>query len=92
MSKALSRAKPPASDETGPETIRFSAKGLALQRERLGLSAEDCGLLIGASGQAVYNWESGKSRPRDTYLRPIAALRGLGKKAAAAQLASLKEK
>src|SRR3954471_6585768 len=40
---------------------RFSAKSMASQRRRLGLSAAECGLLIGASAQSVYNWEEGKA-------------------------------
>lgn len=72
-------------DETG-KTLRFSAKGLASQRQRLGLSAEACGLLIGASGQSVYNWEAGKARPRARHLAAIAALRGLSKTQAAEAL------
>jgi DNA-binding transcriptional regulator YiaG len=68
---------------------RFSAKGLASQRKRLGLSAEACAKLLGTSGQSVYNWEAGKTRPRDSHLAAIRALRTLGRKAAAARLASL---
>ena len=74
-------------DTTGPRP-RFSAKSLASQRRRLGLSAHDCGLLLGTSGQAVYNWEAGKARPRAKHMPAIAALRTLGKKDAMAVLAS----
>lgn len=68
---------------------RFSAKGLAAQRRRLGLSAHDCGRLVGASAQSVYNWEEGKVRPQARHLAAIAALKALGKKTAAAHLAAL---
>ena len=68
---------------------RFSAKGLASQRKRLGLSAEAFGKLLGTSGQSVYNWEAGKTRPRDLHMAAIRALRTLGRKEAAARLASL---
>ena len=78
---------PSASDEK-PKT-RFSAKSLASQRRRLGLSAEDIGRLVGASGQSVYNWEAGKARPRDSLLAAIAALRTLGRSAAVAHLAAM---
>ena len=71
-----------------PSGLRFSAKGLASQRRRLGLSAHDCGLLIGVSGQSIYQWEEGKTRPRARHLPAIAALRSLGKKAAGAALAT----
>ena len=78
-----------AAEESTPHALRFSAKGLASQRQRLGLSADDCGLLVGASGQSIYNWEAGTVRPRAKHLSAIAALRHLGKKEAAARLASL---
>ena len=85
-SAAPSAAAPKAE---GGVKIRFSPKSLAAQRRRLGLSAEDIGRLIGASGQSVYNWEAGKGRPRDSHLAAIAALRTLGRKTATAHLASM---
>jgi DNA-binding transcriptional regulator YiaG len=69
---------------------RFSPKGLVSQRKRLGLSAQECGLLVGASGQSIYNWEDGKARPRAKHLQALAALRSLGKKDAAARLSELR--
>jgi DNA-binding transcriptional regulator YiaG len=77
----------PAQPENNP---RFSAKGLGSQRRRLGLSALECGLLVGATGQSIYNWEQGAARPRVKHLPALAALRTMGKKAAAARLASLR--
>jgi DNA-binding transcriptional regulator YiaG len=85
-----SKKAPAPPQETEDSKIRFSAKGLATQRQRLGLSAHQVGLLIGASGQSVYNWESGSNRPRRGQLPAIAALRQLGKKEAAARLAALR--
>jgi DNA-binding transcriptional regulator YiaG len=76
------------SDDEAMGAFRFSAKGPASHRKRLGLSAHDCGILLGASGQSVYKWEDGKARPRAKHLPAIAALRTLGKKDAAAILAS----
>ena len=55
---------------------------MASQRKRLGLSAAECGLLIGASAQSVYNWEEGKARPRAHHLPAIFALRNLGRRQA----------
>ena len=66
--------------------FRFSAKRLAAQRQKLGLSAGDMGTLIGVSAQTIYNWETGKTRPRQSQLAAIAAVRKLGKKAIQAQL------
>lgn len=80
-----------AEDEAPASGLRFTAKGLISQRRRLSLSAPDCGLLVGASAQSVYNWEEGKVRPRAEHLPALAALRKLGKKSAAALLTTLKE-
>jgi len=76
-------SKPAAANEdaVSPGT-RFSAKSMASQRRRLGLSAAECGLLIGASAQSVYNWEEGKARPRAQHLPAIFALRSLGRRQA----------
>jgi DNA-binding transcriptional regulator YiaG len=79
----------PAQKEKSPEKIRFSAKGLAKQRQRLGLSAQACGALIGASALSVYKWEKGEVRPRAKHLPAIASLRSMGKKEAAARLGQL---
>jgi DNA-binding transcriptional regulator YiaG len=83
------RASPDDGEEGGDQKLRFSAKGLASQRKRLGLSAEAFGALIGASGQSVYKWESGKIRPRARHLPRIAELRGMGKREANARLQAL---
>jgi DNA-binding transcriptional regulator YiaG len=84
MRKGAARAAP-APDANG-SAHRFSAKGLAKNRQRLGLSAADFGALIGATGQSVYKWEEGKSRPREKNLAAIAAIRSIGKKEAQARL------
>ncbi|MDO8776178.1 MAG: helix-turn-helix transcriptional regulator [Burkholderiaceae bacterium] len=68
---------------------RFSAKGLAAKRKKLGLSAGDFGKLIGASGQSVYKWEDGKTRPRVSQMAGIAAVRKMSKKQAETKLAEL---
>jgi DNA-binding transcriptional regulator YiaG len=88
LAKHAQRTPPPAAPMDGTTKTRFSAKSLASQRRRLGLSAEDVGRLIGASGQSVYNWEAGKARPRDSHLAAIAALKTLGRGAAVAHLAT----
>jgi DNA-binding transcriptional regulator YiaG len=77
-----------ASEDAADVSHRFSAKGLASHRRRLGLSADALGKLIGVSGLSIYHWEGGKSRPRAKHLPAIAALRTLGKKQAHEVLAS----
>lgn len=65
---------------------RFSAKGFATRRQRLGLSAAEMGLLLGVSAQTVYHWEAGKTRPRANQLGQIIALRAMGKRQIKARL------
>lgn len=68
------------------EARRFSAKGLASHRRRLGLSAEAFGKLVGVTGQSIYKWEAGKARPRASQMAAIAELRKLGKREAQKRL------
>src|ERR1700754_2517676 len=91
VQKSMPKPAPPAAPvDHADKNLRFSAKGLASQRQRLGLSADACGLLLRASGQSVYNWEAGKARPRAVHLAAIAALRTLSKTQAAEALAARK--
>lgn len=78
----------PGDAESDASGLRFRAAGMAANRKRLGLSAADFGLLVGATGQSVYAWESGKSKPRRDALAAIAALRGIGKREVEARLAA----
>lgn len=80
-----------AESEGDAEGLRFRAEGMASNRKRLGLSAADFGLLVGTTGQSVYSWEQGKSKPRARSLAAIAALRGAGKREVAARLETLKQ-
>lgn len=72
-------------DDSGP-SLRFSAKGMAAQRKRLGLSAASAAKILGVSALSVYKWESGKTRPRAKQLEAIAQLRKMGKREAQATL------
>lgn len=92
-SAVAARPGAPVSSESGESNgtgLRFRAKGMAANRKRLGLSAADFGLLVGATGQSVYAWESGKAKPRPEALAAIASLRGIGKLEAEARLAAAK--
>src|SRR5205809_3975443 len=82
-SRGAEQAVPAAANEDSISPgSRFSARSMASQRKRLGLSAAECGILIGASAQSVYNWEEGKARPRAQHLPAIFALRNLGRRQA----------
>lgn len=83
---AKARAEP--SEESSGRT-RFTAKGLKSLRAKLDLSAAEFGHLVGASGQSIYNWESGKAVPRASQQASLVAIRGMGKREAAKRLAAI---
>ncbi len=89
LSKKASKGEAEKGRPAGGSGARFSAKGFATRRQRLGLSAADMGALLGISAQTVYNWESGKTRPRPQQLEAWVAVRGLGKRRIKAQLEAL---
>lgn len=70
----------------GRKIKRFQARGVKTHREKLGLSAADYGRLLGVSGQTVYFWEQGKSKPRRKQFAALLAIRGMGKREALARL------
>ena len=72
--------------ENAAEGARFSARSVAAQRKRLGLSAADYAKLVGVSPLTIYNWENGKSRPRKEQLAALVAVRGIGKREALRRL------
>lgn len=93
VGKTTARSSPSGEDEQENGTPRrFSSTRLAAQRHKLGLSAAEFAALLGVSGQSVYKWEHGESRPRARQLEAIAALRGIGKREAAARLEKLQPK
>lgn len=85
-------AAEPEGEATKPAGVRYSAKSLAAQRKRLGLSAADFGALIGASALSVYHWEAGKSRPRERFIAALAAVRKIGRREAAQRLSALESR
>lgn len=82
LAKDRARAAPPSppDGEDSATPARFSAKALARERKRLGLSAHEVGLLVGASSQSVYNWEQAKAQPRARHMPALVALKSLSKK------------
>jgi DNA-binding transcriptional regulator YiaG len=86
LGKATAKAVPAQAEDEGAANLRFSAKGLAAQRRRLGLSAASVAKLLGVSTLSVYKWESGKTRPRAKQIEAIATLRGMGKREVAQRL------
>jgi DNA-binding transcriptional regulator YiaG len=86
LQKQVLRGVPTPAPEAGRKGLRFTAKGLRSQRERLGLSAADYGKLVGVTGQTIYSWEHENARPRQQQVARIAVLRGLGKREARERL------
>src|SRR3954463_14187254 len=64
LEKHSGSARAVQTDTEIPLNTRFRADGLRTLRKRLDLSAKDFGRLVGVSGLTIYNWESGKARPR----------------------------
>lgn len=58
----------------------FTANGFKTLRQRLGLTAQTIGALLGVSAQTIYSWEAGNTRPREQQLERIVILRGMGKR------------
>lgn len=73
----------------GGQSLRFRAAGLAGHRKRLGLSAAGAAAIIGVTPLSIYNWESGKTRPRASQLPAIDKLRKMGRREAQAALEGL---
>lgn len=86
LSHRLLGAQPSVSADAPVKRVRFAAKALRAQRNRLGLSQAEFGTLLGVSGQSIYNWESESAHPRAEQLAKLAALRKIGKREAAARL------
>jgi len=86
------RLEEPLAAEEATEGVRFSARSVKSQRERLGFSAADYAKLVGVSSLTIYNWEQGKTRPRKEQLAALVAVRGIGKREALAKLELLKAK
>jgi DNA-binding transcriptional regulator YiaG len=87
--KVLGDTSRTVSSDLTPKRVRFVAKGLRSQRNRLGLSQTDFGKLLGVSAQSIYNWESESAHPRDEQLAKLAALREIGKREAGERLKQL---
>ncbi len=71
---------------TSAEGKRFSRRGLTTHRKTVDLSGADYAKLVGVSGQTIYSWEQGKSKPRVQQLAALLAVRDLGKREAQKRL------
>ena len=90
LEKQEKRRLEAAPKESVAKAVRFSPKWVKADRQRLGLSAKDYGALVGVSSLTIYNWESGKSRPRAERLAAWAEVRRIGKREALRRLELLR--
>jgi DNA-binding transcriptional regulator YiaG len=68
------------------EGARFGGKWVRSHRHKIGLSQADYARLVGVSSLTIYNWESGRTRPRREQLNSWVAVRTLGKRDAERRL------
>lgn len=87
--KAAQKKAVPDADVPSARKFRFRAAAMKAHRAKIGLTAKDYGLLIGASMLSVYKWEDGKATPMPKMLPGISAVLRLGKREAQRRLASL---
>lgn len=85
------RLQQPADVEDVTENVRFSARSVKAQRNRLDLSIDDYAKLVGVSRMSIWNWEQGTTRPRKEQLAALVAVRGIGKREALRRLELLDE-
>lgn len=82
---SLSKSVQVTEDVSGA-SLRFRAKGFAALRKKLGISAAEMGKLLEVSAQSVYQWETGKTKPRARQLEAISAVRKMDKRDVTAKL------
>ena len=89
QSRETKRLKAGPSTAEPPPGTRFSAPSLKAQRRKSGLSQEDYGRLVGVTGQTIYTWERGRTKPDGKHLATLVSLRRIGKREAQRHLALL---
>jgi DNA-binding transcriptional regulator YiaG len=67
-------------EEDNEKALRFRPVGFTKLRQKLGVTANEMGTLLGVTGQSVYKWEKGTARPRASQLQAISAVRKMGKR------------
>ena len=90
VTKKVGKESPLTVDKAEPSTpkIRFSPARLAAHRQKLGLTANEFGALVGVSGQSIYKWETEKAYPRAKQLGLLAVAMKLSKSEAMAKLSN----
>ena len=67
-------------------TLRFSPSTLKKLRKRLGVTQGELAKLLNVSGNAVWQWEAGRAKPRHRHLAAVRELARIGKREARKRL------
>ena len=78
LSKATRHLERPTRGGAGKP--RVTRRTIKAHRKRLGLSVEKFAMVLGVNQNSVYNWETGKMKPRSDMIEKILAARKLGKR------------
>ena len=73
-------------------SARVTARSIAATRKRLKLSQRELAALVGVTENAVYFWESGRSRPRGRRKAALVELRRIGVREARRRLAAIEKR
>ena len=71
MAKHSAGSKTVEVDEDGEKSLRFRPAGFAKLRQKLGVTANEMGTLLGVTGQSVYKWEKAPPDPARTNSKPL---------------------
>jgi len=91
--KEIEEQKPKVTPEIA-EKVRFTSKSIVKLRNKLGLTQEEFGKIIGVSSQNIYALEHkvGRLKFRPTTLSNLLSIRGLGKREAKKRLEEIGNK
>ena len=82
LRQSQARSPQAEGDSSISPKARFVAQGFRTLRNRLGLSLEECGIIVGVSAGTIFNWEKKRANPRPSQMPAIVALRGMTKRTA----------
>jgi len=77
--------------EAETDAARIGPRSIASTRKKLKLGRREFGLLAGVTGNAVYLWETGESRPSGKSRAALVGLRKIGVKDARSMLQGMEE-
>ena len=83
LEKSPARSTPSrAGRKVDRRKLRFSSGTLKAIRAKLGVTQQEMAKLLRVSGNAVWQWEAGRAKPRARHLDAMRKLRTIGKREA----------